>query len=72
MNIITFQPTPFRTVHSTATQTFDFGVPSGAESQLKGQQTRLAKPRGLGEIVTRRTHVVGDTVTVFSIYRKAV
>jgi hypothetical protein len=62
---ITFAPTPFRTVHSTATG------PAAGESQLKGQQTRHAKARGLGEMVSRRVHTIGAEVTVFSIYRKA-
>jgi len=66
MNIITFQPTPFRTVHSTATG------PAGSESQLKGQQTRYARTHGLGKAVSRRVHTIGSTVTVFTIYRKAV
>ena len=62
---ITFQATPFRTVHSTATG------PAAGEAQLKSQQTRHAKARGLGKAISRRSHVIGSEVTVFTIYQKA-
>lgn len=61
---IRFSPTPFGTVHATATG------PAGQVSQLKGKVTRQAKANGLGEQVTRRSHVIGDTATVFTVYRK--
>jgi hypothetical protein len=62
---ISFQPTPFGTVHSAATG------PASSEAQLKSQVTRHAKREGLGQRVTRRSHVIGDVVQVFTIYRKA-
>ncbi len=61
--MIAFQATPFGTVHVTATG------PASKESQLKGKVTREAKTRGLIP-VSRRAHTIGDTVTVFTIYRK--
>jgi hypothetical protein len=65
--MITFQSTPFGTVHVTASGE------ASREPQIKGQVTRQAKARGLVPAqVTRRSHVIGDKVTVFTIYRKAV
>lgn len=68
---ITFNPTPFRTVHATATHQVDFGVTGGVESAVKRSLTGAAKREGLGKRVTRRSHVIGNTVTVFDIYRKS-
>jgi len=64
---ITFAPTPFRTVHVTTKAT----GPASAATHLKRISTKEAKRRGLGERISRRSHVIGDTVTVFDIYRKA-
>lgn len=60
---IEFTPTPFGTIHATA------HAPADKESQLKAQVTRRAKPLGLTQL-SRRSHVIGDTVTVFTIYRR--
>jgi hypothetical protein len=64
---ITFAPTPFKTVHVT---TQGIG-PESAASHLKRISTKEAKRRGLGERISRRSHVIGNRVTVFDIYRKA-
>lgn len=64
---ITSQPTPFGTVHLTARAT----GPESASPSLKRIVTREAKRRGLGERISRRSHAIGDTITVFDIYRKA-
>lgn len=64
---ITFAPTPFRTVHVTTT-----GLgPESIASHLKRISTTSARRHGLGKRISRRSHVIGDTVTVFDIYRKA-
>jgi hypothetical protein len=57
--------TPFRTVHIQATDH------AAHERTLKSSVTRQAKSLGLGKRLTRRSHVIGNTVTVFDIYRKA-
>lgn len=62
---IRLTPTPYRTVHITGTDH------SSHERGLKAAITRTAKTAGLGERLTRRSHVVGNQVTVFDIYRKA-
>lgn len=58
-------PTPFGTVHFTATG------PAGKAPQVKALVTRHAKALGLGGRVSQRSHVIGNTVTVFASYRKA-
>lgn len=63
--MIKFQRTPFNTAHVTGTDHID------RARGLKSSMTREAKSVGLGERITRRTHVIGDRVTVFDIYRKA-
>jgi hypothetical protein len=58
------QATPFGTVHVTATG------PADKEPQIKARVTRNAKALGLIP-VSRRSHVIGDTVSVFTIYRRS-
>lgn len=61
--MIKSQPTPFGSVHVTAVG------PADKESQLKARLTRNSKALGLRQI-TRRSHVIGNEVTVFAIYRR--
>lgn len=61
--MIKSQVTPFGSVHVTATG------PASKESQIKARVTRNSKALGLIP-VSRRSHVIGDTVTVFGIYRR--
>lgn len=62
--MIKSQATPFGTVHVTSTG------PAAKEPQIKARLTRNAKALGLIPL-SRRSHVIGDEVTVFSIYRRA-
>ncbi len=62
-----FSPTPYGTVHVTTTGTGSVSV----ASHLKRISTTEARRKGLGERLSRRSHVIGDTVTVLDIYRKA-
>lgn len=61
---ITFSPTPYRTVHVTAT------VPVDQVGKARRSIAAQVKPRGLGKRVTIREHVIGDKAIVFAIYRK--
>lgn len=61
--MIKSQPTPFGSIHVTSTG------PADKESVLKARLTRNAKALGLRQI-TRRSHVIGNEVTVFAIYRR--
>lgn len=57
--------TPFKTIQITATDH------KSRERGLKSTITREARSLGLGERITRRSHVIGEDVTVFDIYRQA-
>ena len=59
---LTRQATPFGTVHITAT----------GPDEASAKRAVSSAARGHGRAITRRSHSVGDTVTVFAIYRKAV
>lgn len=61
--MIQSQPTPFGTVHLTSTGD------AGKESHLKSAMTRHAKSHGWLQL-SRRSHIIGDQVTVFGIYQK--
>jgi len=62
---VTFAPTPFRTVHVTAV------VPVQQSARARRSISSQVGRRGLGKRLSIREHVVGDTATVFAIYRKA-
>lgn len=61
---ITFAPTPFRTVHVSAT------VPVSLIPKARRSIASQVGRRGLGKRLTIREHVIGDTAVVFAVYRK--
>ncbi len=64
MSDVTFIPTPFRTVHVTAT------VPAGQTGKARRSIASQVGRRGLGKRLTIREHVIGDQAIVFAVYRK--
>lgn len=63
MTNVTSTPTPFGTVHFTAT-----GL--GVDVAVAKKALRKAA-KGHGRALSTREHVIGHKVTVFAIYRKS-
>ena len=63
MTNVSSTPTPFGTVHFTAT-----GI--GVDVSVAKKALRKAA-KGHGRALSVREHTIGHTVTVFAIYRKA-
>lgn len=61
---IDFVPTPFRTVHVTAT------VPAQQAAKARRSIASQVGRRGYGKRLTVREHVIGDQAVVFAVYRK--
>lgn len=63
---VTSTPTPFGTVHFTATT-----EAYQADGVAVAKKALRKAARGHGRPLSTREHVVGHKVTVFAIYRKA-